>query len=241
MKGRGKKIVSLPGRRKYFWRFNRCCKSSRMATRIAHFVIENTIPFVTLSLSLSLSLSHPSRAHSFRDDKSAKIDGGDTEKFNFLADSIIRGGGGEPPRRRFQEAGNDACPILREMIIEFLSRDPSVRGRTWRIPRVFIGVSTNVIVYRVRLSGRSSAKIAAALGHTIQDGRDANFPTWWHLRIELDRILPNSIRSNPLSLSPSPSPSLSISPLSTFFPSLDFTKSKSVLMSFVFPTAMENG
>ena len=101
-----------------------------MATRVAHFVIENTIPFVTLSLSLSLSLSHPSRAHSFRDDKSAKIDGGDTEKFNFLADSIIRGGGGEPPRRRFQEAGNDACPIPRKMIIEFLSRDPSVRGRT---------------------------------------------------------------------------------------------------------------
>ena len=79
----------------------------------------------------------------------------------------------------------------------------------------FSSVFQPVIVYRVRLSGRSSAKIAAALGHTIQDGRDANFPTWWHLRIELDRILPNSIRSNPLSLP------LSLS-LSLYLASLDF-------------------
>lgn len=82
---------------------------------------------------LSLSLPRPG-THSFRDDKSAKIDGGDTEKFNFLADSIIRGDG-EPPRWRFQEVSNGACPIPREMIIEFLSRDPSVRGGTWRITR----------------------------------------------------------------------------------------------------------
>lgn len=100
-----------------------------MATRVAHFIIENTIPFVTLSFSLP----RPG-THSFRDDKSAKIDGGDTEKFNFLADSIIRGDG-EPPRWRFQEVSNGACPIPGEMIIEFLSRDPSVRGGTWRITR----------------------------------------------------------------------------------------------------------
>ena len=74
--------------------------------------------------------------------------------------------------------------------------------------------------------------------HTIQ-GRDANFPTWWHLRIELDRILAIFDSIEPafsLSLSLSPSPSLSLSFfLSLYlvsldsFPSLDFTKSKSVL------------
>lgn len=57
------------------------------------------------------------------------------------------------------------------------------------------------------------------------------------LRIELDRILPNSIRSNALSLF---LPPLSLYLVSLDFPSLDFTKSKSPFTSLVFPTAMEN-